>query len=106
MDTESSQRPAPDEGMPQERTLLSWRRTALTLSIATFALARLAMEQSLLLAGILILIAIAVIITSTIYSAMNYFAGSVENSSGTTAALLTIATCALAVTEIILIFQE
>ena len=104
MDDETPQRPGLDEGMPQERTLMSWRRTALTLSIATFALARLALDQSPLLAAILILIAIAVIMAATIYPAMNNFAGSVKNSTGITTALLTIATCSLAATEIILIF--
>jgi uncharacterized membrane protein YidH (DUF202 family) len=58
-----------DEGMLQERTLLSWQRTALTLSIAGFALARLALSESVVFAVILAAIgfvAVAlVVMTST-----------------------------------------
>jgi uncharacterized membrane protein YidH (DUF202 family) len=94
-----------DEGMPQERTFLSWRRTALTLSIAGFALARIALERSALLAGILAIVALIVILTIIVSSMGKYDSARPETSGGKTTALLAFATIALALTEILLVLS-
>jgi len=95
-----------DEGMPQERTFLSWRRTALTLSIAGFALARIALESSAILAGILAVVAVVVVLTIIVISMGKYDSGRPEITGGKTTALLASATCALAITEILLVLNE
>jgi len=60
--------PPRDEGMPQELTLLSWHRTVLAMSIAGFALARLALSQSVALAEFLAAIALVVIVLMVVVS--------------------------------------
>jgi uncharacterized membrane protein YidH (DUF202 family) len=95
-----------DEGMPQERTFLSWRRTALTLSIAGFALARIALESSVILAGILAMMAVVVVLTIIVSSMGKYDSARPEITGGKTTALLASATCALAITEILLVLSE
>lgn len=93
-----------DAGMPEERTLLSWRRTVLALSIAGFALARLALSQSAVLAEILAGIALAVIV-STIILSYHLYKGS-QSAVGASTFLLSISAFSLGVIEILLVFQE
>lgn len=93
-----------DEGMPQERTLLAWRRTALTLAIGSFALARLALETSLVIAIVLAVVALIVVATVVINSLIRYKNEKPAPPSGATTALVAFVTITLAITEIILIF--
>lgn len=95
-----------DKGMPQERTLLSWRRTAMTLAIAGFALARLAMEASAILAGVLAVIAFSLIMTIVMGSLKRYRAHDPIHTGGKTAAMLSISTILLAVVEIIIVLMK
>lgn len=92
-----------DEGLPEERTLLSWRRTALTLAIAGFALARLALDASAVLAGVLAAIAFALIVTVILRSAARYEIHDPIKTGGKTTAMLAVATISLAVIEIIIV---
>jgi uncharacterized membrane protein YidH (DUF202 family) len=78
-----------DEGMPQERTLLSWRKTALALSIAGFALARLALSESVVFAVILAAIAFVAVALVVMTSTHQY------KSSTTTSGALTFIVAAL-----------
>ncbi len=93
-----------DEGMPQERTLLSWRRTALTLSIASFALARLALSESVALAEFLAAIALVGIAMVVIKSARQY-KGSSEKA-GTSTFVVAMSAFLLGVVEILLVLKE
>ncbi|MCH9831371.1 MAG: DUF202 domain-containing protein [Actinomycetia bacterium] len=95
---------AMDEGMPAERTLLSWRRTTLTLSIACFALARLALSESVLLAELLIAIALVRIVTVVINSARHYKGA--RGASGTSTFAIAATAFSLGVIEIILMIRE
>ncbi len=95
-----------DQGMPQERTLLSWRRTALTLAIAGFALARLALNASPILAGVMTAIALSVVLIVIINSMRRYRDGDPVETGGKTAAMLSVTTFSLALVEIALIIQE
>jgi uncharacterized membrane protein YidH (DUF202 family) len=95
-----------DKGMPQERTLLSWRRTAMTLAIAGFALARLAMEASVFLAGVLAVIAFSLIMTIVMGSLKRYRAHDPIHTGGKTAAMLSISTILLAIVEILIVLMK
>lgn len=91
--------------MPQERTLLSWRRTAMTFTIAGFALARLAMEASAILAGALAVIACALIVTIVISSVKRYRIHDPILTGGKTTAMLSISTILLALVEIAIVLK-
>ena len=95
---------AMDEGMPAERTLLSWRRTTLTLSIACFALARLALSESVLLAELLIALALVGIVAVVINSARHYKGA--RGASGTSTFAVATTAFSLGVIEIILVIRE
>lgn len=92
-----------DKGMPQERTLLSWRRTAMTLVIVAFALARIALETSAIVAVIFTFFGFLLVTFVLIGSVKKYGRGSPELAGGRTTAMLSISAAALAITEIVLI---
>lgn len=92
-----------DKGMPQERTLLSWRRTALTIVVLSFALIRITLETSTLLASILVVLGLILVTLVFIGSITKYGDGRIELSGGKTAAMLSLSAFALALIEIILI---
>ena len=95
-----------DVGMPQERTLLSWQRTAMTLSIAGFALARLALDSSALLAGALAIIVFAVIMAIVMGSLKRYGEHDPTRTGGKTTAMLTLSTFSLAIIELVIVLKE
>ncbi len=90
--------------MPQERTLLSWRRTALTLSVASFALARLALSESAVLAELFTAIALVGIAVVVIKSARQY-KGSV-GAAGISTFIVAMTVFLLGVIEILLVLKE
>lgn len=92
-----------DEGMPQERTLLSWRRTSLTIVILAFAVARIALETSTTLAFILAALGLILVAVVLFDSYTKYGAKRGEDTGGRTTALLAISVFTLAVTEIALL---
>ena len=93
-----------DEGMPQELTLLSWRRTVLALSIASFALARLALSDSVVLAESLAAIALFVIMLIILIS-MRLYKGSLT-AVGASTLIVSVTAFLLGVIEILLVLQE
>lgn len=95
-----------DEGMPQERTLLSWRRTAMTLAIGGFTLARLALNASALLAGALAIITFALIVIVIMSSLKRYAIHDPIQTGGKTTAMLSLSTFSLAAIEIIIVLTE
>ena len=95
-----------DEGMPQERTLLSWRRTAMTLGISGFTLTRLGMNVSPLLAGTLAFVASLSIVIITVSSLRRYAKHDPAQTGGKTTAMLSFSTMSLAVIEIAIVLME
>ncbi len=93
-----------DEGMAQERTLLSWRRTALTLSVASFALARLALSESVALAELFTAIALVGIAVVVMKSARQY-KGSV-GAAGISTFIVAMTVFLLGMIEILLVLKE
>lgn len=90
--------------MPQELTLLSWRRTVLALSIASFALARLALSDSVVLAESLAAIALFVIMLIILIS-MRLYKGSLT-AVGASTLIVSVTAFLLGVIEILLVLQE
>jgi len=93
-----------DEGMPRERTLLSWRRTVLAFSIASFALARLALAESLTLAESLAATALLVIVLIVVIS-MRLYRGSMS-AVGVSTFIVSATTFLLGVIEILLVLKD
>lgn len=93
-----------DEGMPQEITLLAWRRTILALSIAGFALARLALSESVALSESLALIAIVMVVLMVVIS-IRLYKGSMT-SVGVTTFIVSATAFLLGVIEILLILED
>jgi uncharacterized membrane protein YidH (DUF202 family) len=84
-----------DEEMAQELTLLAWRRTVLALSIAGFALARLALSES---------VAIVVIVLMFVIS-MRLYRGS-TTAVGVSTFILSATAFLLGVIEILLVLKD
>lgn len=95
-----------DTGMPQERTLLSWRRTSLTIVILAFALGRIALETSTVLAFILAALGLILVTVVLFGASTKYGEERSEYSGGKTTALLAISVFTLAVTEIALLLMS
>jgi uncharacterized membrane protein YidH (DUF202 family) len=93
-----------DEGMPQERTFLSWRRTILALSIAGFALARLALSESLTLAEFVAAMTMLVIVFIIVIS-MRLYRGSMT-AVGVSTFIVSATTFLLGLIEILLILKS
>lgn len=95
-----------DKGMPQERTLLSWRRTSLTIVILAFALGRIALETSTFLAFILAALGLILVTVVLFGASTKYGEERSEYVGGKTTALLAFSVFALAVTEIALLLMS
>jgi hypothetical protein len=93
-----------DEGLPEELTLLAWRRTVLALSIAGFALARLALSDSVALAETLAAIALVVIVLIIAIS-MRLYKGALT-TVGESTFIVSITAFLLGVIEILLVLKD
>lgn len=93
-----------DDGMQQEITLLAWRRTVLALSIAGFALARLALSESIALAESLAAIALVVIVLMFVIS-MRLYKGSMT-AVGASTFVLSATAFFLGIIEILLVLKD
>ena len=93
-----------DTEMQQELTLLAWRRTVLALSIAGFALARLALSESVALAEFLAALAIVVIVLMFVIS-MRLYRGS-TTAVGVSTFILSATAFLLGMIEILLVLKD
>lgn len=96
--------PTIDEEMPRELTLLAWRRTVLALSIAGFALARLALSESVALAEFLVAISIVIVVLMVVIS-MRLYRGSIT-AVGESTFMLSTTAFLLGVVEILLVLRS